>query len=430
MANTLRIKRRLSTDDNTTVIQNTDVQNAELAYNEHNDILYIGRGVDGDNSANAFAIGGPGAFVALGNTNQTIDGTKTFSNDIVFSSGQLFDGRDVSADGTKLDGIESGATADQTAAEIRTLVENASDSNVFTDDDHTKLDGIEAGADVTDTANVTSAGALMDSEVTNLQQVKDFDSSDYATAAQGALADSAQQPPSEGAFVDGDKTKLDGIEAGATADQTAAEIRSLVGSASDSNVFTDADHTKLDGIEDSANNYSLPEATSTTRGGIELFSDTDQTVAANSVSSTANRTYGIQLNSNGQAVVNVPWSDTTTDVDVSKANLITRLGEFNSSDTVYIGDADNDTTVSIRGNLNVAGTTTTVNSTNIDVADATFTIASDTSGDANLGTAGAGIHIGADDEVTFTYDGTDMNLNKPLTINGALDGATIDGGTF
>ena len=32
------------------------------------------------------------------------------------------DGRDVAADGTKLDGIESGATADQTAAEIRTLV--------------------------------------------------------------------------------------------------------------------------------------------------------------------------------------------------------------------------------------------------------------------------------------------------------------------
>lgn len=61
----------------------------------------------------------------------------------------------------------------------------------FADGDKTKLDGIEAGADVTDTANVTAAGALMDSEVTNLAQVKAFDSSDYATAAQGALADTA-----------------------------------------------------------------------------------------------------------------------------------------------------------------------------------------------------------------------------------------------
>ena len=56
------------------------------------------------------------------------------------------DGRDVAADGTKLDGIESGATADQTAAEIRTLTESASDSNVFTDADHSKLNGIESGA--------------------------------------------------------------------------------------------------------------------------------------------------------------------------------------------------------------------------------------------------------------------------------------------
>lgn len=60
--------------------------------------------------------------------------------------------------------------------------------------DGTKLDGIEAAADVTDTANVTSAGAVMDSEVTNLAQVKAFDSTDYATAAQGTTADSALQP--------------------------------------------------------------------------------------------------------------------------------------------------------------------------------------------------------------------------------------------
>ena len=64
-------------------------------------------------------------------------------------------------------------------------------TNDFTDADHTKLNGIEASADVTDTTNVTSAGALMDSEVTNLAQVKAFDSSDYATAAQGSSADTA-----------------------------------------------------------------------------------------------------------------------------------------------------------------------------------------------------------------------------------------------
>ena len=103
------------------------------------------------------------------------------------------DGRDVSADGTKLDGIEAGATADQTAGEIKTAYESNANTNAFTDAEQSKLTGIEAGADVTDTANVTAAGALMDSEVTNLAQVKAFDSSDYATAAQGTLADSALQ---------------------------------------------------------------------------------------------------------------------------------------------------------------------------------------------------------------------------------------------
>ena len=91
----------------------------------------------------------------------------------------------------------------------------------FTTGLKSKLDGIEASADVTDTTNVTAAGALMDSEVTNLADVKAFDPADYATATQGGKADSAQQPPSEGAFVDGDKTKLDGIEAGADVTDTA-----------------------------------------------------------------------------------------------------------------------------------------------------------------------------------------------------------------
>ena len=79
----------------------------------------------------------------------------------------------------KLDGIDAGAKDDQTDTEIRALVESATDSNVFTDTDHTnlnantsKLYAIEAGANVTDTANVTSAGALMDSELTNIGAVK------------------------------------------------------------------------------------------------------------------------------------------------------------------------------------------------------------------------------------------------------------------
>lgn len=69
----------------------------------------------------------------------------------------------------------TGDSEELTATQVRTLI------------------NVEDGADVTDTANVTAAGALMDSEVTNLAQVKAFDTTDYATAAQGATADSALQ---------------------------------------------------------------------------------------------------------------------------------------------------------------------------------------------------------------------------------------------
>ena len=53
-------------------------------------------------------------------------------------------------------------------------------------------------------------------------------------------------------FTDADHSKLNAIEASATADQTDAEIRAAVEAATDSNVFTDADHTKLNGIEAAA----------------------------------------------------------------------------------------------------------------------------------------------------------------------------------
>lgn len=51
----------------------------------------------------------------------------------------------------------------------------------FTTADETKLDGIEALADVTDTTNVTAAGALMDSEVTSLSGIKTLTIPDNTT---------------------------------------------------------------------------------------------------------------------------------------------------------------------------------------------------------------------------------------------------------
>ena len=61
---------------------------------------------------------------------------------------------------TKLSGIEAGATADQSASEIKTAHESNSDTNALTDALLSKVNGIEASADVTDVINA-AAGALM-----------------------------------------------------------------------------------------------------------------------------------------------------------------------------------------------------------------------------------------------------------------------------
>ena len=118
----------------------------------------------------------------LGSGNLTVGGTITVSSTV--------DGRDVAADGTKLDTIESGATADQTNAEIKTAYEANPDTNAFQDAEKTKLAGIESGA----TADQTNA---------------------EIRAAVEAASDS-------NVFTDADHSKLNAIEAGATADQTNA----------------------------------------------------------------------------------------------------------------------------------------------------------------------------------------------------------------
>jgi hypothetical protein len=119
----------------------------------------LGLGTASTTASSAYATAAQGTLAtdALPQSGGALTGAVTTNSTV--------DGRDIATDGAKLDAIEASATADQTDAEIRTAVEAATDSNVFTDADHTKLNAIEALADVTDVTNVTAAGALMDSEV-------------------------------------------------------------------------------------------------------------------------------------------------------------------------------------------------------------------------------------------------------------------------
>ena len=70
--------------------------------------------------------------------------------------------------------------------------------------------------------------------------------------------------------------------------------------------------------------------TSSTLGLGKLFSDVEQTVTATAISATTNRTNGIQMNSSDQLVVNVPWA----------AEAFTGVGAFASTSEyggAYVG---------------------------------------------------------------------------------------------
>ena len=267
--------------------------------------------VNSDVNASA-AIAGTKIAPDFGSQNVATSGTlaagaTTVTGNIAVSG--TVDGRDVAADGSKLDGCDTGAKDDQTAAEIRVLVEAASDSNVFNDTDHAKLNNIEDNA------------------------TRDQSASEIRTLVESATDSNV--------FTDADHTKLNAIEASATADQTAAEIRTLVESASDSNVFTDADHSKLNAIEASA-------TADKTSGEIKTLLQSDKLTAGEIADGTITSTQIATGALDGRY-----YTETESDA---------RYFNVSTGDTIKDGDTfpDNDTTIA---------TTAAINDSIIDLVD-------------------------------------------------------------
>lgn len=71
----------------------------------------------------------------------------------------------------------------------------------------------------------------------------------------------------------------------------------------------------------SGSSYTLPLASNSTRGGIKLSSST-QGGTPNGITTTSGRTYAVQVNSSEQAVVNVPWTDTTYTLPTASASTL------------------------------------------------------------------------------------------------------------
>jgi hypothetical protein len=187
-----------------------------------------------------------------------------------------------------------------------------------------------------------------------------------ATADQtGAEIKSAYEAETN-AFTDSQFTKLSNIETSATADQTDAEIRTAVEAATDSNVFTDADHSKLNAIEASATaDQSNAEIVAAVEAGTDsnTFTDADHS-KLNAIEAAADVTDATNVNAAGAAML----SDTTTagmgfviDEDTLSSNLDTKV-PTQQSVKAYV-DSVSASDISLQGDYNAS-----TNSPDLDTA--------------------------------------------------------------
>jgi hypothetical protein len=180
------------------------------------------------------------------------------------------------------------------AGKVDKVEGKALSSNDFTDALLTKLNGIEASANnyTLPQASASTLGGIKVGDNLAIDSSTGVLSGNYSAATTSA----------NGLMSSTDKSKLDGIAAGATAVtvdssitsssenpvQSAAIYTALAGKVDtetgkglSSNDYTDAEKTKLGGIEANANNYSLPAATTSALGGVKV--GTNLAVDANGV---------------------------------------------------------------------------------------------------------------------------------------------------
>ena len=124
---------------------------------------------------------------------------------------------------------------------------------------------------------------------------------------------------------------------------------------------------------------------------------------------------------------NLYYTDARVDARVSGGSLgnITTTGYIRGPSSFTIDPAahgDNTGTVVIAGNLQVDGTTTTINSTTMTVDDKNITLASGSANAAAASGAGFTVDIGSGTNPAITYDGTndEWDFNKPLNVTGAI----------
>lgn len=399
MANTIRIKRRSAAGS---AGAPSSLAPSELAYNEADSTLYYGFGdAGGGVSSSIVAIAGSGAYARLSGNN-TFSGTISFTNtSVTFASGFALP-------------VNRGGTGADTAAGARSnLSAAASGSNT----DITSITGLTTMLAVNQggTGASTASGAR-----TNL-----------------GLGSIATQDASSVSITGGSITGITdlAIADGGTGASTAANARvNLLPS------YT-GNGSKLLALNSGATDVEWITAPVNGVTSVALSAPNIFSVSGSPVTSTG--TLGLSL---ATQTANYVWAGPTTGSAATPtfralvASDIPSLSYLSSSGGTVSGN------LTVTGNLTIQGTTTQVDSTTVNVADKNITLANVASPTDTTADGGGITLLGATNKTLNWVQSTaawtssehvDLASGKSFKINGttvlsatALDGVTIDGGTF
>jgi len=394
MANVLRIKRR---PGGSAAGAPSSLKNAELAFNEVDNILYYGYGDDGTGTANTIpAIGGTGAFVSLSSA-QTIAGNKTFTGTVSVEA--------PSADthATTKNYVDALVAAVATSF---TVAGNSGSPQTITSGTDTLT--ISGGTGLSSVASATDTITL------NLNNTSVLPGSYGATNTVSTFTVDAQG-------------RL--LAAGNSAISiTSAAVTNFTEAAQDAagELFTNGTHSGIAATYDDENakiNLNVADFTITLGGDLsgsvtvtDLASATlTATIAADSVALGTDTT-GSYV---GSVAAGTGISVTNTNVEggtftVTNSGVVSVAGTANQ---VAVSGANGNVTFSlpddvtipnnltVTGNLLVQGNTTTLNTSTLEVEDKNIVIANGSTTDAAAD--GAGITIkGATDKTLNWVDGT------------------------
>ena len=252
MANQIRIKRRASTG---AAGAPSSLKNAELAFNEADNVLYYGYGDDGNgNATSIIGIGGDGNVVSLSGT-QTVTGNKTYSGTSDFTGPLRIDSVTVSATAAELNKLD-GATITTTelnylagvSSNIQTQI-SANDSDISDIlasvgimDGDTNL-GTFAGDTITDGATVKEALEDLEAAVeSNDDDITELDANQSDLIALSGVDENAQNLGDfNGTTISANRTikqALQELETSVESKGSGASLTSLTTAVGDLNTLT------------------------------------------------------------------------------------------------------------------------------------------------------------------------------------------------